>query len=189
MCFVIVFPFRTVVRPQSAKTSSWLCSAHLAEALAQLCVKRAGCSKPAKWSHFFSSLSPLRRAFGRRLLQRRTPGPTSGQARPRRHSCRANSTTCTAASEGNPLASPPKSPDGERGEVEVAPGGPHRLVAAVVDEVCAEYPLAVAEEHVVAVPFMTPKSTSKLSVMVYQGISQPIRAFRRAISACGVGVA
>src|SRR5208282_4780806 len=42
----------------------------------------------------------------------------------------------------------------ERREVEVAPGGPHRLVAAVVDEVCAEHPLAVAEEHVVAVPFI-----------------------------------
>jgi hypothetical protein len=31
----------------------------------------------------------------------------------------------------------------------------------------------------------TPKSASKLSVIVYQGISQPIRAFRRAMSACG----
>src|SRR5919106_116690 len=31
----------------------------------------------------------------------------------------------------------------------------------------------------------TPKSASKLSVMVYQGILQPIRAFRRAMSACG----
>jgi hypothetical protein len=31
----------------------------------------------------------------------------------------------------------------------------------------------------------TPKSASKLSVMVYQGISQPIRAFSRAMSACG----
>src|SRR3981189_908959 len=31
----------------------------------------------------------------------------------------------------------------------------------------------------------TPKSASKLSVMVTQGISQPIRAFRRAMSACG----
>src|SRR5260370_42155037 len=34
----------------------------------------------------------------------------------------------------------------ERRDVEVAPGGPHRLVAAAVDEVCAEHPLAVAEE-------------------------------------------
>src|ERR1035438_6670396 len=42
----------------------------------------------------------------------------------------------------------------ERRKVEVAPGGPHRLVAAVVDEVGAEHPLAVAEEHVVAVPFI-----------------------------------
>jgi hypothetical protein len=31
----------------------------------------------------------------------------------------------------------------------------------------------------------TPKSASKLSMIVYQGISQPIRAFRRAMSACG----
>src|SRR6266853_5654137 len=35
----------------------------------------------------------------------------------------------------------------ERRDVEVAPGGPHCLVAAVVDEVCAEDPLAVAKEH------------------------------------------
>src|SRR5258708_4684361 len=39
-------------------------------------------------------------------------------------------------------------------EVEVAPGGPHRFIAAVVDEVCAEHSVAVAEEHVVAVPFI-----------------------------------
>ena len=37
---------------------------------------------------------------------------------------------------------------------EAAPRGPHRLIAAVVDEVCAEHPLAIAEEHVVAVPFI-----------------------------------
>jgi Sulfite exporter TauE/SafE len=59
-----------------------------------------------------------------------------------------------------------------------------------VDEVGANDPVAVAEEHVVAVPLIhaeidsTPKSTSKLSVMVYQGTSQPIFAFRRAMSAC-----
>ena len=35
-CFVIVFAFRAVVRSQSAKISAWLCSAHPAEALAQL---------------------------------------------------------------------------------------------------------------------------------------------------------
>jgi len=40
ICFVIVFPFRAVVRSQSAKISSWLCCAHPAEALAQfLCEK------------------------------------------------------------------------------------------------------------------------------------------------------
>src|SRR5262249_2833889 len=42
----------------------------------------------------------------------------------------------------------------ERRDVEVAPNGPHRFVAAVVDEVCAEHPLAIAEKHVVAVPFI-----------------------------------
>ena len=31
----------------------------------------------------------------------------------------------------------------------------------------------------------TPKSASKPSVMVYQGISQPIRAFTRSMSDCG----
>src|SRR6266576_4668479 len=31
----------------------------------------------------------------------------------------------------------------------------------------------------------TPKSVSKLSVMVYHGIFQPIRAFRRSMSDCG----
>src|SRR5688500_16334606 len=42
----------------------------------------------------------------------------------------------------------------ERREVEVVPGAPHRLVAAVVDEVGAEDPLAVAEEGVGAVPLV-----------------------------------
>src|SRR6202011_4604959 len=42
----------------------------------------------------------------------------------------------------------------ERRDVEVAPGGPHRLVAAVVNEVGAEHPLAVADECIVAVPFI-----------------------------------
>src|ERR1035438_2767101 len=42
----------------------------------------------------------------------------------------------------------------ERGRVEVAPGRPHRLVAAAVYEVRAEHTLAVAEEYVVAVPFV-----------------------------------
>ena len=41
MCFVIVFPFRAVVRSQSAKISSWLCSAHPAEALAQLLCEKS----------------------------------------------------------------------------------------------------------------------------------------------------
>jgi hypothetical protein len=41
ICFVIVFPFRAVVRSQSAKISSWLCSAHPAEALAQLLCEKS----------------------------------------------------------------------------------------------------------------------------------------------------
>src|SRR5205807_10016249 len=42
----------------------------------------------------------------------------------------------------------------ERRDVEVAPGPPHRLVAAVVDEICADHPLAVAGEHIVTMPFI-----------------------------------
>src|SRR5262249_43698157 len=69
--------------------------------------------KAAKWSRLFSSLSPLPHAFGRRLLAGRLLcRPTSGEASARHHSYRASSTTCTAGSGGNPLASPPKSPDG-----------------------------------------------------------------------------
>src|SRR6202790_594167 len=45
----------------------------------------------------------------------------------------------------------------ERRHVEVAPGGTHRLVAAAVDEVGAEHALAVADERVVAVPFIHPE--------------------------------
>src|SRR5690349_18689382 len=37
----------------------------------------------------------------------------------------------------------------ERRNVEVAPDSPHRLIAAIVDEVCAEHLVAVAEEHIV----------------------------------------
>src|SRR5215467_750041 len=42
----------------------------------------------------------------------------------------------------------------ERREVEVAPNRPHRLVAAIIDEVCTKHFVAVAEEHVVAVPLI-----------------------------------
>src|SRR6185437_3669698 len=42
----------------------------------------------------------------------------------------------------------------ERRDIEVAPGGPHGLIASVIDEVGAEDPLVVAEEHVVAMPFI-----------------------------------
>src|SRR6516225_2586848 len=42
----------------------------------------------------------------------------------------------------------------ERRYIEVAPDSSHRLVAAAVDEVGAEHALAVANERVVAVPFI-----------------------------------
>src|SRR5207302_9386626 len=42
----------------------------------------------------------------------------------------------------------------ERSQVEVAPSAPHRLVAAVVDEVGAEHAVAVADERVRAVPLL-----------------------------------
>src|SRR5580692_11800948 len=42
----------------------------------------------------------------------------------------------------------------ERGDVEVAPGTSHRLVAPATDEVGAEHPVAVADERVRAVPLV-----------------------------------
>src|SRR6516165_6018955 len=42
----------------------------------------------------------------------------------------------------------------ERGHVKIAPDAPHRLVAAVVDEVRAKYMLTVADECIVAVPLV-----------------------------------
>src|ERR1700734_2098735 len=42
----------------------------------------------------------------------------------------------------------------ERRDVEVAPGTAHRLIGTVVNEVCAEYSVAVVKEDVVAVPFV-----------------------------------
>ena len=42
----------------------------------------------------------------------------------------------------------------QRGHVEEAPGVDERLVAAIVDEVGAEHPVAVADERVGAVPFV-----------------------------------
>src|SRR5688500_18049464 len=42
----------------------------------------------------------------------------------------------------------------ERGDVEIAPCGTHRLVTAAVDEVGTKYLLAIAEEHIVPVPLV-----------------------------------
>src|SRR5271170_5470995 len=97
-------------------------------------------------------ISPRRRAFGRRLLQRRTPRPTSGQAR----------LGVVVVVPVPPLVRRglgvtfrrvlPSLLPAERRDVEVAPGGPHRLVASLVDEVGAEHLLAFPDEHVVTVP-------------------------------------
>src|SRR5262245_13237797 len=45
----------------------------------------------------------------------------------------------------------------ERRHVEVAPGAPHRLVAAAIDKVGAEYLVAIADECIVAVPLLHPE--------------------------------
>src|ERR1035438_3044449 len=45
----------------------------------------------------------------------------------------------------------------ERRHIEVAPDGPHGLVAAAVNEVCAEHLVAVADECIVAVPLVHAK--------------------------------
>src|ERR1700719_1303818 len=45
----------------------------------------------------------------------------------------------------------------ERRDVEVAPNGAHRLIAAAADEIGAEHALAVTDEGVVAVPFVDPE--------------------------------
>src|SRR5215216_1352299 len=45
----------------------------------------------------------------------------------------------------------------ERGDVEIAPGGAHVLIAAGVDEVGAEDPVALADEGVVPVPLVHPE--------------------------------
>lgn len=70
----------------------------------RLAVQREG-------AHVFSLLAGLILAFGKRLLPRRTPGPTSGRAMPQPRSCRASSTTCRAESAGILPASPPMSLD------------------------------------------------------------------------------
>jgi hypothetical protein len=98
--------FRAVARLQSAPRIP-------AEALAQLLSETSRLLTVGEVAPFFSSLSPLPRAFGGQLLEGRLLyRPTSGQVRPRRRSCRASSTTCTAGSGGNLLANPPRSPDG-----------------------------------------------------------------------------
>src|ERR1700679_1385197 len=48
----------------------------------------------------------------------------------------------------------PKLLTAERCHIEVAPGGPHRLVSPAVDEVRAGHLVAVAEECIVAMPLI-----------------------------------
>src|SRR5437868_13521497 len=42
----------------------------------------------------------------------------------------------------------------KRRDIEIAPDGPHRLIAAVVDEVRAEHLIALADENIVTVPLI-----------------------------------
>ena len=76
LCLVIVFSFRAVLRAQPAQISLATLRAHPAKALAQLlCASRrlleGGEVVALLSSLFFSSLSPLRRAFAERLLEGR----------------------------------------------------------------------------------------------------------------------
>jgi hypothetical protein len=74
----------------------------------------------------------------------------------------------------------------ERGDVEGVPPAPHLLVAAGVDEVGTEDPVAPADERVVPCQSSTSKSVSKPSVIVYQATcSHRWRCFRPWISAWG----
>src|SRR5215469_581257 len=61
----------------------------------------------------------------------------------------------------------------KRCDVEVAPGGSHRLIAATVDEICAEHLVVVTEEHVVAVPFI---DTEVLVEAVDHGVPRHVPA-------------
>ena len=56
----------------------------------------------------------------------------------------------------------------ERRKVEVAPSS-HHFVAAVIDEICAEHPITIAEEHVVAVPFIDADCRFRESVAMVLG--------------------
>ena len=74
----------------------------------------------------------------------------------------------------------------EGSDVQVVPSVPHLLVTAVVDEVCAEHTISSRMNAFVPCHSSTPKSLSKSSVSVYQGMnSQPICAVKRLMSFCG----
>src|SRR5215469_348274 len=140
------------VKSQSAKTCSWRRSAHPAEALGKLyCDGSKGVSGVLPLAGFFFFLPPanggclrigkdidplgVRGRLGGVVvvpvppLVRRSLGITLGRILP-----------SFLTAEGR--------------EVEVAPGGSHGLVAAAVDEVCAEHAVAVAKEDIVTVPFI-----------------------------------
>ena len=103
----------------------------------------------------FSSLLPLPRAYGQRLLQ----GPlgyrsTSREVLVPRCSCYGSSTTCTAES-GVPLWRVlPSLLPAERCDVEVAPGAAHRFVTALVNNYVRNTLSPSRKKHVVAVPLI-----------------------------------
>jgi hypothetical protein len=73
----------------------------------------------------------------------------------------------------------------ERSHIEVAPGAPERLVAAIVDEVVAEHAVAIADERVRAVPLVYAKVFIEVVSDGVPRVCQPIRAFTRSMSTCG----
>ena len=62
--------------------------------------------------------------------------------------------TDTAAFAGIRPVSPPLLLTAERGDVEIGPRATHRFVAVVVDEVCGDDRLTVAQERIGAVPLV-----------------------------------
>jgi len=109
--------------------------------------------------------------------------PHSGRARPRRAVVVVPIPPFVGRTLGVALQERlPTSLAAERRCVRGSSRGDHRSSPRLLNGSRCENALALTEKNVVAVPLSTPKSASKMSVMVYQGISQPIRAFRRAMS-------
>src|SRR5260370_28499920 len=59
ICFVIVFPFRAVVRSKSAQTPSWIWSAHMGRHSRGSCVKRAAARRRRSGRPSLARLRPF----------------------------------------------------------------------------------------------------------------------------------